>query len=123
MLRFAKYGMRELKLYGTIAAVIMVAAIYLAFQYMSRVDFASLVSLPFVLLFIWVLSFFRDPKRILPKGEHRMVSPADGVIFDIGDVDEPGDKVGAVVLAVGALVGDVVKPGDKVGAVVLTVGA
>ncbi len=100
MLRFAKYGMRELKLYGTIAAVIMVAAIYLAFQYMSRVDFASLVSLPFVLLFIWVLSFFRDPKRILPKGEHRMVSPADGVIFDIGDVDEP-DFIGEECVRIG----------------------
>lgn len=89
MLRFAKYGMRELKIYGTIAGLIMLAAIYLAFQHMSRADLATLISIPFILLFIWVLSFFRDPKRIIPKGEHRMVSPADGVIYDIGDVDEP----------------------------------
>jgi phosphatidylserine decarboxylase len=89
MLRFAKYGMRELKIYGTIAGLIMVAAIGLAFHYMHRADLALLISIPFVLLFIWVLSFFRDPKRIIPRGEHRMVSPADGVVYDIGDVDEP----------------------------------
>lgn len=89
MPRFAKYGMQELKLYGTIAAVIMLAAIFLAFRYTSRVDLALLISMPFILLFIWVLSFFRDPKRIIPRGEHRMVAPADGVIYDIADIDEP----------------------------------
>ena len=89
MPRFAKYGMQELTLGGTIAAVIMLAAIFLAFRYTSRVDLALLISMPFILLFIWVLSFFRDPKRIIPRGEHRMVAPADGVIYDIADIDEP----------------------------------
>ena len=89
MLRFTKYGMRELKIYGSIAILMQFAAVCLAFRYSSRVDVALLISMPFALLVAWVFSFFRDPKRVTPKGEHRMVSPADGVIFDIADVDEP----------------------------------
>jgi phosphatidylserine decarboxylase len=88
-MRFTKYGMRELGIYGTVAGVIMILAIVLSFSYVGGVSLPCLISLPFILTFIWVLSFFRDPKRPLPRGEHRMVAPADGVIFDIGDIDEP----------------------------------
>ncbi|MFH1731862.1 MAG: phosphatidylserine decarboxylase [Planctomycetota bacterium] len=88
-MRFTKYGTRELAIYGTVAGVVMIAAIVLSFSYASRADVAALISLPFILTFIWVLSFFRDPKRVVPRGEHRLVAPADGMIFDIADVDEP----------------------------------
>lgn len=88
-MRFTKYGMRELAIYGTAAGVVMIAAIVLSFSYVPRADVAALISLPFILTFIWVLSFFRDPNRLIPKGEHRIVAPADGTVFDIADVDEP----------------------------------
>jgi len=88
-MRFTKYGLRELAIYGTVAGAVMIAAIVLSFSYVPRVDVAALISLPFILAFIWVLSFFRDPKRLIPKGEHRIVAPADGTIFDIAEVDEP----------------------------------
>ena len=88
-MRFTKYGMRELKIYGTVAGVVMILAIVLSFSYVGGVSLPALISLPFILTFIWVLSFFRDPKRLIPKGEHRIVAPADGTIFDIADVDEP----------------------------------
>ena len=88
-MRFTKYGMRELKLYGAVSGVVMLAAVFLAFYCFTRIDVALLVSLPFIFTFIWVLSFFRNPKRPLPRGEHRLVAPADGTIFDIAEVDEP----------------------------------
>jgi phosphatidylserine decarboxylase len=87
-MKFAKYGMRELAIYGGIAAGIMIAALILAFVFISNEAGAALAALPFIILFVLVASFFRDPKRIIPKGEHRIVSPADGTIYDIGDVDE-----------------------------------
>jgi len=40
-----------------------------------------------VLLF--VLSFFRDPERSALGGEDDLVSPADGLVADIVDVDDP----------------------------------
>jgi len=39
---------------------------------------------------IWLLSFFRDPKRDIPVGDNLILSPADGTITDIEQVDEPG---------------------------------
>jgi phosphatidylserine decarboxylase len=39
---------------------------------------------------IWVASFFRDPERIpAEKGEHVVISPADGKVVLITEVDEP----------------------------------
>ena len=40
-------------------------------------------------LTIFVLFFFRDPERILPKGAGLIVSPADGRVIVIKDVYEP----------------------------------
>ena len=33
--------------------------------------------------------FFRDPKRVSPKGEGIVVSPADGKVVDVGDASDP----------------------------------
>jgi len=48
-----------------------------------------LAAVPFVALAVFVLSFFRDPERKPPPGEEIAVSPADGTVTDIGEVDEP----------------------------------
>ena len=87
-MKFAKYGMRELAIYGGIAAGVMIAALILAFAFIPSAPGALLAGLPFIVLFVLVVSFFRDPKRLIPRGEHRIVSPADGTVYDIGDVEE-----------------------------------
>ena len=40
-------------------------------------------------ILIWLLSFFRDPKRDIPIGDNLILSPADGTISDIEEVEEP----------------------------------
>ena len=47
-----------------------------------------LVAIP-GLLFAFLLSFFRDPERKVPGGPEVAVAPADGILVDIGEVDEP----------------------------------
>ena len=87
-MKFTKYGMRELMIFGGIAAMLMIFVLVVSITFL-RLDVALLVSIPFVALFVLVVSFFRDPVRVLPKGEHRLVAPADGTIYDIGEFDEP----------------------------------
>jgi len=38
---------------------------------------------------LFVLSFYRDPERLGPGDPHLFLSPADGVVTDVGEVDEP----------------------------------
>jgi phosphatidylserine decarboxylase len=37
----------------------------------------------------WVVYFFRDPERVTPVREGLVISPADGMILSIGQVDPP----------------------------------
>ena len=41
------------------------------------------------LLAVWVVAFFRDPARSWAKGERLVVSPADGEVVSLLEVDEP----------------------------------
>lgn len=41
------------------------------------------------LLNVWLLVFFRDPVRDGPRGDRLIISPADGKIISIAQVDEP----------------------------------
>ena len=43
----------------------------------------------FTLITIWVYYFFRDPERIIIEDDSYLVSPADGRISDIGEVNGP----------------------------------
>ena len=43
----------------------------------------------------FVFYFFRDPERDLPSGEGVVISPGDGKIIDIREVDEPSFVEGA----------------------------
>ena len=48
---------------------------------------------------LWVAAFFRDPERVTPLGEGLIVSPADGMVCMIADVQPPRQLTGAGGLA------------------------
>ncbi|HLG42076.1 MAG TPA: phosphatidylserine decarboxylase [Planctomycetota bacterium] len=74
----ARYGLRELVLFGlalgSVACVLATLNPYLAL-------------LP-IAPYLFILYFFRDPFRRIPDGETLLVSPADGRILEVSDVEE-----------------------------------
>lgn len=43
----------------------------------------------FALLWLWLLSFFRDPERNRPSSPGELLSPADGTVRDVAEVAPP----------------------------------
>jgi phosphatidylserine decarboxylase len=48
-----------------------------------------LLAFVLTLFVLWVAYFFRDPERSGQRGESLVISPADGRVIDITEVDEP----------------------------------
>jgi phosphatidylserine decarboxylase len=55
---------------------------------LGRPPLASLGLLPFA-LGLFIMSFYRDFERTVPQGVGLVVSPADGTVTDVVEVDEP----------------------------------
>jgi phosphatidylserine decarboxylase len=53
--------------------------------------FSKALGLITILLTIWVYYFFRDPDRISIQDDKFLVSPADGLISNIAEVDGPAE--------------------------------
>ncbi len=53
------------------------------------VSAAGLWSLPFWLVFIFCVQFFRDPARVIAGGPKSVVAPADGRIVVVEEADDP----------------------------------
>lgn len=79
-LGFAPYGGDELLL-ATVACGVTAYALALVLH-----PLAALVALPPYAIVLW---FFRDPERKVPNDEQLLVSPADGTVSDIVEIDEP----------------------------------
>ena len=77
MLRVTRHGFKEM-LIGSVVLALTAAALGYAWW-----PLALLV----VPVLIWLFAFFRDPERAVPAEEHLMVSPADGVVSDVTDID------------------------------------
>lgn len=77
MLRLTPYGTREL-VAGTV--LLLAVAAVLGWLWWPL----SLLALP---VFVWLLAFFRDPVRVIPTEPGVMVSPADGTVSDITEIE------------------------------------
>lgn len=55
----------------------------------------GLLLIPWLLLTLWVIAFFRDPVREGPRGEALVIAPADGLVVSIIPMDEPAFLGGA----------------------------
>src|SRR4051794_26822630 len=78
MLRFTRHGFREM-LIGTVAFAIGATALGFTGWWW--------VAVIFVPVLIFLFAFFRDPERHVTAEQHTMVSPADGKISDITEVE------------------------------------
>jgi phosphatidylserine decarboxylase len=54
---------------------------------------AFAIALPLWVLTAFVVSFFRNPSRAIPPGDGVVVSPADGRVIDVSEIEvTPGEK-------------------------------
>ena len=83
-MNFAREGL----IFIAIAALLTAGAFALA---VSRRSWGLwLAAVVLLLLALWVAYFFRDPERTGERGTSLVVSPADGKLIMITEVDEPG---------------------------------
>jgi phosphatidylserine decarboxylase len=57
-------------------------------------------SVPFWLIYFFILQFFRDPPREIPQGEGLVLCPADGRVLLVGVMKDPYRNVDALKISV-----------------------
>lgn len=62
---------------------------FLAAGWLITLALLPVISFVFAAALLFTLYFFRDPERVPPPGDHIAVSPADGVVTTIDEVEEP----------------------------------
>ena len=83
LLLFTKYGWKELLFFSLIWSGLAAALWFLPVheaRYALPIPVAGL---------LFTFNFFRDPPRRIPTEPGLMVSPADGVVVEIADMNEP----------------------------------
>ena len=90
-MNFAREGL----LFIAIAAV--VAASAFGFAISRRSWGLWLAAFVLLLLALWVAYFFRDPERVGDRGASLVVSPADGKLIMITEIDEPSFMQGRAI--------------------------
>ncbi len=78
-----KYGYTTIGIVSIIVFLLIVGGIFLQNMYFRY----SLFTLAFLLL-VFTLQFFRDPDRTTPPGDNNVITPADGKVLLIKDVEE-----------------------------------
>lgn len=77
-LPFAKYGLRELGIFGGILLIGFLLCLF----------FVPWLSIVFIPCIFFIGYFFRDPERVPPNGEEKLLAPADGTVVEISNVYE-----------------------------------
>ena len=86
MMTLTKYGIREWGV-GLVAAVVLLAGCcWLGAA--GHPGWGAGVGVVVVVLFLALAAFFRNPSRRLPEDPRQLASPADGVVRDIGEVED-----------------------------------
>ncbi len=93
-MRLTPYGRREILV--SLALTGGATAIFAYGGAMFWSGFYGLALFPLV-MGVFVVSFFRDPERTPPADENLLVSPADGTVTAVDEVDDPGGFGGRVV--------------------------
>ena len=88
---FAEYGYRELFVFSSGFCLMALLSGYFVWPPLA---------VPFALLALFVFWFFRDPHRAVPPDESAVVSPADGTVTDITELDD-AEFIGGPALRIG----------------------
>ena len=81
----ARYGLAELLLFSLLLfAVAFIAGCLAVWVHWSF----CLLEVPIGLAWLEIVWFFRDPERTIPSDPHALVSPADGTVTNVEEVDE-----------------------------------
>jgi phosphatidylserine decarboxylase len=70
-----------------ITTIIFLGSTLLTYYYPNLIF--KIITLSLAIFFLFNFFFFRDPKRIIPKGDQLIVSPGDGKVVQIERVMEP----------------------------------
>jgi phosphatidylserine decarboxylase len=98
-LALTKYGWPQVVVFPAIVFIAMVIALLVLPKSLSVWSIIFLETI-FAIVLVWVLSFFRDPKRIVPADKNLLLSPADGKVTDIEIVEE-NDFIGGAAMRIG----------------------
>jgi phosphatidylserine decarboxylase len=82
-----KYGWPQVVMYPAAVLVFMIV-LWFGAHPTTPVWLVQYVEIALGVVFIWALSFFRDPQRDVPEDKNVLLAPADGKITDIETVDE-----------------------------------
>jgi phosphatidylserine decarboxylase len=85
-LGFARYGLAELLIFSLCFLVLASAAAIAAVAVHPGLWIVPVLIAPVWLEIVW---FFRDPERTIPPEADVLVSPADGTVTNVEEVDEP----------------------------------
>lgn len=85
-LGLARYGLAEVVLF-TLAFVLFSGLVGLLAMLLHGA--CLLLLAPAALLWLEIIYFFRDPERAIPQEPDALVSPADGTVTNVEEVEEP----------------------------------
>ena len=94
-----KYGLPQVVVYPAVVLVFMVV-LWFGAHPTTPVWVVQYVEIALGVVFVWTLSFFRDPQRVVPEDKDVFLAPADGTITDIETVDE-NEFIGGQTLRIG----------------------
>ncbi len=84
-LRLARYGLAEVVCFSLLFLVL--SLLVAALGTWLHPFFLTLLA-PVLVLWLFVLSFFRDPERTPPTDVDLLISPADGTVTHVGEVED-----------------------------------
>jgi phosphatidylserine decarboxylase len=87
LLPLARAGLAEVVFYGVL--LLGLAAAFAVLGALTHPAF-FIGSAVFVGIWVFIVSFFRDPERAIPTDTNALLSPADGTVIGVGEVEEAG---------------------------------
>jgi len=95
---FTKYGWPEVVVFPA-AVLALMAAVFAAGPFLPWQAIYAVQAFLAALL-VWILTFFRNPRRVSPADDNLLLSPADGRVTDVEVVEEK-DFIAAKAIRIG----------------------